>query len=57
LNKYRIEEAKKRLADKRYKNYSLESIGLDVGFKNKTAFLQTFKRIEQENPDTFRWEN
>lgn len=52
-NKYRIEEAKKRMLDPRYQKYSLESIGLEVGFANKNAFLRAFKSIEKESATTF----
>lgn len=50
IHKYRIAEAQKRLADTRYKNYTLESIGLDVGFKNKLAFKRAYKAIIGSNP-------
>jgi len=35
LTQKRIEEAKTRMEDKKYRNYSRESIGLDVGFPSR----------------------
>ncbi len=46
LKQFRIEEAKQRMQSPRYKHYSLESIGLDVGFPHKDAF---FEALKEEN--------
>lgn len=45
-NKYRIAEAKSRLLDSRFADYSLRSIGTEVGFPNKTTFLHIFEQLE-----------
>lgn len=57
VNKYRIAEAKKRILDKRYQKYSLESIGLDVGFGDRRAFQRAFEQIEKMDPLEFRTKN
>lgn len=54
VNKYRIAAAKKRMSDNRYKNYSVESIGLDVGFGNKWAFRRAFEAQEGMSPEIFK---
>lgn len=57
VNKYRIAAAKTRMSDARYKNYSLESIGLDVGFGNKWAFQRAFEAQEGVSPVVFKTDN
>lgn len=54
VNKYRVEEAKKRILDTRYQKYSLESIGLDVGFGDKWAFQRAFEQVEKMSPLDFK---
>ena len=53
VNKHRVEEAKKRMKNSRYKNYTIESIGLDVGFGDKYAFHRAFKQFEKVHPEDF----
>ncbi len=54
VHKHRIEEAKKRILDNRYQKYSLESIGLDVGFGDKWAFRRAFEQVEKMSPLEFK---
>ena len=54
VNKHRIKEAKKRMLDTRYQKYSLESIGLDVGFGNRWAFKRAFEQVEKMSPIEFK---
>jgi len=54
VNKHRIKEAKKRMLDIRYQKYSLESIGLDVGFGNRWAFKRAFEQVEKMSPIEFK---
>ena len=54
VKKYRIEEAKKRIMDTRYQKYSLESIGLDVGFGDRWAFESAFEQVEKISPMDFK---
>ena len=46
VNARRIKAAKKRLTNPRYQNYSMESIGLEVGFRNEVSFRRAFKQFE-----------
>ena len=43
VNEYRIEAAKKLLLDPVFNKYSVEAIGMESGFKSKSAFYSTFK--------------
>ena len=46
LNEYRIKEACKRIMDTRnYGQFTYEAIGLSVGFKSRSNFSHTFKKI------------
>ncbi|MBM9590558.1 AraC family transcriptional regulator [Leptospira sp. 201903075] len=52
VNEFRIVEAKKMLLSE--KNRSVLSIGLAVGFNSYSAFLKSFKNIENITPVKFR---
>jgi len=54
VNEYRIREAKKLLLDKSNNNLTIESIGYDAGFKSKSAFNATFKKITNQTPSEYR---
>jgi YesN/AraC family two-component response regulator len=54
VNKYRIEEAKKRLLNPEFDHLKVTSIGSDVGFKSKSAFYSAFKKQTGMNPSDFR---
>lgn len=57
INSYRIEEAKRLLKDKSTTNYSIEGIGLEVGFKSKSVFYSAFKRETGLTPHNFKIQN
>lgn len=52
VNEYRIEAAKKSLAQKT--NLTLESIGYDCGFNSKSTFYSTFKKITGLTPAAYQ---
>ncbi|MCK9995762.1 MAG: helix-turn-helix transcriptional regulator [Candidatus Krumholzibacteria bacterium] len=54
VNKYRVEEAKRRLSDPACSHLSILSIGLDVGFNSKSAFNAAFKKLAGTTPSKFR---
>jgi len=54
LNNLRIEEAKRYLKDPDFSNYKLAAIGLEVGFKSKSAFNASFKKMTGLTPSQFR---
>ena len=53
VNRYRVEEFKKRITDPRYKNYTVLSIALDCGFNSKSSFNRIFKKFEQCTPTEY----
>lgn len=54
VNEYRIEAAKKLLLDPVFNKYSVEAIGMESGFKSKSAFYSTFKINLEMSPGAFR---
>ena len=54
INGYRVEEAKRRLADRAYQHYSILAIAGEVGFRSKSSFNAVFKRHTQTTPSEFR---
>jgi len=53
VNEYRIEEAKKRLADPAFNRYSIMGIAMDVGFTSKSSFNKSFKRLNGQTPSQY----
>lgn len=54
VNKYRVEEAKRLLADLREQRTSIEAIGLMSGFRARSTFYEAFKRDEGKTPAQYR---
>lgn len=54
INTYRIEEAKKRLADPKEGARSILAIAYDVGFNTKAAFNRVFKKHAGMTPSQYR---
>ncbi|MEW7289115.1 helix-turn-helix domain-containing protein [Aquimarina sp. 2304DJ70-9] len=54
INELRVEASKKMLTDVRYDNYTIESIGLECGFKSKSNFYSTFKKFSGQTPNQFK---
>ena len=52
VNRYRLEEFKKRLDDKRFANYTLVALSEMCGFK-KSSFFATFKKMEGCTPSEY----
>ena len=57
INKYRIAEAKKMLADKQYAYLTLETISAEVGFGSLHSFIRAFKEQENITPGKYREQN
>jgi len=57
INTYRISEAQRRLKDERYRHLSIEALGMDCGFANKTTFNRAFKKIAGTTPGEFLKKN
>ena len=54
INSFRIEQAKLYLKDSSFNNFSAEGIGLEVGFKSRSAFYKAFKKNTGESPIEYR---
>lgn len=55
LNSYRIKEACKRMGDiANYGNYTIEAISESVGFKSRSTFVTSFKRITGLTPSQYQ---
>ena len=54
VNSYRVDEAKRRLQDPRFKHLSLLGIAVDVGFNSKSSFNSVFKKHTNMTPSEFR---
>lgn len=55
LNSYRIKEACRRLRDsEHYGKFTVEGIGLSVGFKSRSNFITSFKKTVGIPPSEYR---
>lgn len=54
INSYRVEEAKRMLADNRYSDKTMLDIMLDVGFNSKATFNTLFKKKAGMTPSEYR---
>lgn len=54
VNKYRVEEAKRLLADPRERRTSIEAVGLMAGFRARSTFYEAFRREEGKTPAQYR---
>jgi AraC-like DNA-binding protein len=57
INTYRIEEAKKMLANPKFKKYSIIGILYEAGFNSKTAFNTAFKKQTGCTPKEYKIKN
>jgi len=54
INRYRVEEVKRRLADNESEKYSLLAIAFDSGFNSKAGFNTIFKKHTNTTPSQYR---
>lgn len=54
VNDYRIETAKDLLHNPVFNKYSVEAIGMEAGFKSKSAFYKTFNTSLEMSPGAYR---
>ncbi len=54
LNTYRIEEAKKLLANPEYDKYTIDTLAKKVGFKSLSPFYRAFRKHTGVSPNTFK---
>jgi AraC-like DNA-binding protein len=54
INTYRVEEVKKLVMDESFEQYSLLAIGLEAGFKSKSAYYTLFKKETGLTPNEYK---
>ncbi|NQZ74737.1 MAG: AraC family transcriptional regulator [Ekhidna sp.] len=54
INGYRVEEVKRKLADRKYDHLSITGIGLESGFNSQATFQRAFKAATQMTPKAYR---
>ena len=54
VNNFRITEAKSLLRDAEFAQFSLEAVGLEAGFKSRSAFYTAFKKATNMSPGKYR---
>ncbi|WP_298502727.1 AraC family transcriptional regulator [uncultured Maribacter sp.] len=54
INIYRIDHAQKMLKNPEFKNYKIEAIAYDSGFKSKASFNRVFKNVAGKTPSEYR---
>ncbi|MEO8934972.1 MAG: helix-turn-helix domain-containing protein [Xanthomarina sp.] len=54
INKYRIEEVKRKIQDPKFQNYTLLGIAYESGFNSKSAFNRAFRNITGTTPSKYR---
>jgi len=54
INRYRVEEARRLLADPERASLTILAAGYDAGFNNKTSFNKTFREFVGMTPSAFR---
>ncbi|MVN74745.1 helix-turn-helix domain-containing protein [Hymenobacter sp. HMF4947] len=50
VNTYRVQEARRKLADPRFSHYSLVGVALESGFNSKSTFNRVFKKLLGQAP-------
>lgn len=53
INTMRINASKKMLIENHFENYTIESIGLECGFKSKSNFYAAFKKFTNQTPKEY----
>lgn len=54
INRYRVEEAKRKLLDPKRQHYTVLAIAEEVGFNSKSSFNAVFKKFTNMTPSEFR---
>lgn len=54
VNSHRVEDAKKLLKNKRKAGYTVDEIGLMVGFANRQSFFTAFMKFAGTTPQAYR---
>lgn len=53
INRFRVEEVKRRLSSPESKQYTIEFIAIESGFHSQATFYRVFKKMEGRTPRSF----
>jgi len=53
INRYRVEEVRRRIADGATGQYTIMSLAYDAGFNSKATFNRAFRKFTGQNPSHF----
>jgi len=54
INRYRVDEVRRRLANDEARNLNVLTLAMDAGFASKSTFNQVFKKQTGHTPSTYR---
>lgn len=54
VNKYRVEDAMRVLANKEFRNLTMDEVSMMVGFANRQSFYSAFYRVKRTTPRKYR---
>ena len=54
INRYRVEDVRRRLAESRSKSLNVLTLAMDAGFASKSTFNQVFKKQTGQTPSAYR---
>ena len=54
INRYRVDDVRRRLAESRSKDLNVLTVAMDAGFASKSTFNQVFKKQTGQTPSTYR---
>jgi len=54
INEYRINEIKRKIADKKFSGHSILRIAFDSGFNSKSSFNTVFKKMTNSTPSEYK---
>jgi AraC-like DNA-binding protein len=54
INKYRVEEVKRKLKDPKFQHLTFLGIALESGFNSKASFNRIFKKSTGQTPNEYR---
>lgn len=57
VNRFRVEDVKKKINDPAFSHFSILGIALDAGFNSKSSFNQIFKKFTGVTPSQFKKQN
>ncbi len=54
INLHRVDAAKEMLSDAQFNKFTLQAIGIEAGFKSRSAFYSTFQKFTGKTPGEYK---